>query len=348
MQASTGGPPGFYPIAPWRAFEEVKLRHLAGFQGVVATSRNDAWAIGQEAAGHGPAVTGGFALHWNGVRWVRVGMPVSRFIPVSVSARGSSGTWIFGYQADPSNVLQSRAYAAVWNHGRWQVIPLPSGPSISWTFLNDLQSAVVSGQDVWVIGTSYGLNETHIRTMLWNWDGSGWTSSTLPAAGPESLAAVPGATWVTTVAGRAAATTAWEQTGSGWRRYRLPYVSDGTVAIDSPANAWIAGGSSGRAVTYMLHWNGHRWTRSRTPLAGDWGTATSDGHTGVWFGQWTHETGGRWYEPTALPSWRGCAGSGADAVVAPVPGTTALWLVDTCLTAHDASEFPVIGIRGRL
>jgi hypothetical protein len=338
-------PPGFYFIPAWRATEVVPMNRPAWFQGVVATGRDDAWAVGQVSAPRSTAITGGFALRWNGRQWLRMQLPLAGFVPVSVSARGSSGVWIFGYRPDASNPTASAAYALIYRNGTWRTLALPSGPTVSWTFLWDLQSAVVSSHDVWVIGTSYGTNETHVRSVLYNWNGSGWSANPLPSGGANSLAAVPGAAWVTTV-GAGGVTTGWQWNGAVWIRHKLPYVLDGSVAVYSADKAWITG--AGGPSSYLLTWDGRRWSRALTPVGGNWGAATSDGRGGVWFGQWAVKRGATWYQPSALPSWRGCAGAGADAVVTPVPGTNALWLVDSCFTGHSDFSRPVIGITGRL
>jgi hypothetical protein len=346
-QASSS-PPGFYFTAPWRGTQVVQLNRPAWFQGVAATGADNAWAVGDVTAPHTATTTGGFAVRWNGKHWLRMQLPLSGFVPVSVSARGSSGVWIFGYRPDTTNALASAAYALIYRNGKWRTLALPSGPTISFAFLWDLQSAVVSSHDVWVIGTSYDTDETHVRSVLYNWNGSKWSADPLASGDAYSLAAVPGAAWVTTIAS-GAVTTAWRWNGAVWLRHKLPYVTDGSVAAYSAAKAWITGsGGQDSTTTYLLTWNGRHWSRVQTPVAGNWGAATSDGHGGVWFGQWALRRGATWYEPSSLASWRGCDGAWADAVVTSVPGTNAMWLVGGCLTGPSGFSRPVIGMTGRL
>ncbi len=350
-QAATSGAAtgqtGFYFGPPWRAVEVVKLSRQAWFTGVTATGPDSAWAVGADATG--TEATGGFAMRWNGKTWRQVALPVSSFVPVSVSARGQSGIWIFGYR--PEHGVDANLYPAdalVWNKGSWRVIPLPSGPTISWTYIWNLQSAVVSAHDVWVIGESQGLNETNVHSVAWNWNGSAWAAHQLPVDGADSVSAVPGAVWVATVANDGIS-TAYQWTGRAWRRWRLPYVIQGSVTADSAHSVWIGGGgSTGKnPTTYLLHWNGRRWSRTQTPLAQALGTTASDGHGGVWFSQFARYSDGTWYEPSAWPTWRGCNGTGSGALAA-VPGTSATWFVGVCTSGKYDFSRPIIGVTGKL
>lgn len=347
--AAATGQTGSYPGPTWRAVKVVKLNRQAWFQDATATGPDDAWAVGDLVGATGTASTGGFAMRWNGTNWRRVALPVSSFVPVSVSARGQSGIWIFGYRPE-ANVDANLfpADALIWNKGSWRVLPLPASASISWTYLWDLQSAVVTADDVWVLGTTQGINATNVHSVLWNWNGSAWIRHPLPVAGADSLSAVPGAVWVVTVANNGIS-TAYQWTGSLWRRWRLPDVIQGTVAADSAHSVWIGGGSTSknRPTTYLLHWTGRGWSRSQTPLAEVLGTTTSDGRGGVWFSQWAHFSRGKWYEPSAWPTWRGCNGTGSGAVAA-VPGTSATWYAGICSSGKDDYMRPIIGLTGRL
>ena len=345
--ASARQPPGFYFSAPWRAVEVVNMSRQAWFTDVTATGRDSAWAVGDHTGATGTTTTGGFAVRWSGHRWRLMTLPVSPFVPVSVSSRGSSGVWIFGYRPVAGvDADKYPAYALVFKNGHWHIRVLPSGPKISWEVLWDLQSAVVTDQNVWVVGTAQNPDATHVRSVLWHWNGSAWTSHPLPVGGADSLSAAPGAVWVTTLAANGR-TTAYQWTGVSWRRWRLPYVTLGTVAVDAPHNLWIGGAAGQDTTTYLLHWNGRRWTRGETPLSADLGTSFADGHGGVWFSQWAHWTGGKWYEPSAWPTWRGCSGTGTGELAA-VPGTTAVWFVGVCLSGHDDFSRPIIGLTGRL
>jgi hypothetical protein len=322
------------------------MNRQAWFTDITATGPDNAWAVGAHSGAATTATTGGFAIRWNGKRWLPVRLPVSPFVPVSVSARGRSGIWIFGYRP-ALNSDHHVADALVFTDGHWRILPLPLGPTIFWEYDWDLQSAVVSGRDVWVIGSLVTVSHSESRSVLWNWNGSRWSSHPLPVSGADSVSAVPGAVWVTTVA-TDRRTTAYQWTGRSWRRWRLPYVTDGSIAADSGDNVWIGGaGKQTGNTTYMLHWNGRRWSRAQTPLSVPLGDTFADGHGGVWFSQWAHRSGRKWYEPSAWPTWRGCNGNGTGAL-APVPGTTAVWFAGVCQSGRANFDRPILGITGRL
>jgi hypothetical protein len=197
----------------------------AWFTGITATGKDSSWAVGERSAATGDPATGGFAAAWNGKRWRTVALPVSPFVPVSVSSRGKSGIWILGYKPKLTNGYVT-AEALVYT-GRWHVLPLPAGLTLFWTYLGDLQSAVVTSSDVWVIGSSDAGAGSQFHSVLWNWNGHGWAGHPMPvydADSANSVSAVPGAVWVTTLA--IARSSAYQWTGGSWRKAKLPYVSE--------------------------------------------------------------------------------------------------------------------------
>ncbi len=327
---------------PWRGVTEFKLKHEGWFVDVEATSRDAAWAVGDTATG--TDTTGGIAARWNGHRWRTVTLPISGFVPVSVSASQGSGVWIFGYQVlsdtDGSNFP---AYALVWTAGHWQVHQLPSAGA-EWDVLGDLQSAVFGDDDVWVTGNGQDDQGETTGNVMWNWNGSGWTRYPLHVSGVRSVSGSSGDNvWVAAQQdyGR---TIALQWNGVAWHKARVPYISIASVVADSLNNVWLAGAGSDDHVTVgaVEHWNGSRWSRILIdPALNPNQMASTDGHGGVWFSDFAHESRGVWYVPTALPSWHGCRfGLGAGKVAA-IPGTSAAWFAGACAG-------PAIAIDGHL
>ncbi len=325
----------------WRGVADFNIRHADAFVDVEATSRSAAWAVGDTLTGK--ALTGGVAAHWNGKRWRQVKLPLTDFVPVSVSAAKGSSVWIFGYQVVPAtNGADLPADALVWTAGHWQVMALPSAGA-AWDVLGDLQSAVISDDDVWVTGNQKNSLDEETDSIMWNWNGSHWTGYPLHVLGARNVSASSGDNvWV--AAGRTDQTVALRWNGAAWRKVRIPYINDASVVADSPRNVWLTGAGSQDGVTVgaVEHWNGKRWTRTRLdPVLNPNQLASTDGHGGVWFSDFAHESRAVWYVPTALPSWHGCRfGLGAGKVAA-IPGTSAAWFAGIC-------DGPAIAIDGHL
>jgi hypothetical protein len=327
---------------PWRGVTDVKLRHAGWFVDVEATSRTAAWAVGDTFTG--TQATGGVAARWNGKRWSQVKLPLAGFVPVSVSARKGSSVWIFGYQNVPAtNGADLPADAVVWRAGHWHVLALPSAGA-AWDVLGDLQSAVLSDDDVWVTGNRKNSLGEETDNIVWNWNGSSWTGYPLHVLGVRNVSGPSGDNvWV--AAQRAdGQTVALRWNGVAWRKVRVPSISVASVVADSARNVWLTGAGSRNGVTVgaVEHWNGKRWARTiLDPVLNPNELASNDGHGGVWFSDFAHESRGVWHVPRALPSWHGCRFGLGTGMVAAIPGTSAAWFAGVC-------DGPAMAIDGHL
>jgi hypothetical protein len=327
---------------PWRGVTQFKLKHDAWFVDVEATSRDAAWAVGDTFT-QGEA-TGGIAARWNGHRWRTVALPLTGLVPVSVSASKGSSVWIFGYQVLPDTDANNfPAYALTWTAGHWQVHQLPSAGA-EWDVLGDLHSAVLGDDDVWVTGNGQNdLGET-TGNIMWNWNGSGWTGYRLHVAGVRNVSASTGDNvWVAAqrTNGR---TIALRWDGVAWRKVAVPSILIASVVVDSQHNVWLAGAAYANHILAgaVEHWNGSHWSRTLLdPVLNPNEIASTDGHGGVWFSDFAHESRGVWYVPTALPSLRGCSFGLGAGMVAAIPGTSAAWFAGACAG-------PAIAIDGHL
>lgn len=345
--------PGFFFGPPWRVVKVVMLRPSAGFADIAAAGRNEALAIG--VTFRGVRTVGSFAVQWNGRRWRRVAFPIRGFIPVSVSAKGNSGAWVFGYvpPPPPQSIDRSLAFALVLKAGHWRIIPLPNGPRLSWVMSDDLQSAVASARDAWVAGSTHALSGegVDVHSVLWHWNGSAWLADSLSVAEVTSISAVSrGDAWAVGDNRAGGRTAAFRWRRRAWARVRIPAIARATVAADSFSSVWIAGEPLGPGDTALaLHWSGQGWHRLVAPVDRDFGSAAADGRGGVWLGMEAHWTGGRWLVPSRLPFWRGCNGIAGNPAVASIPGTRAAWLVGNCPpVGHLTRLVPFLAINGRL
>jgi hypothetical protein len=333
---------------PWRGVAGFRLSRTAGFVDVVGLGRDDAWAVGDT----GVATTGGIAAHWNGKAWRQVPFPLKHFVPVSVSAREGSNAWVFGYQYDAAVSGEDwRAYALEWAAGKWQLSQLPSAGA-AWDVLGDLQSAVLSNDDVWVTGNGLDNLGQPTNNLAWNWNGSDWTSYPLHIAGVGSISASSGSNVWVAGAGSTDRTFALRWNGTRWRRAHVPNLTKASVVADSARSVWLTGSvmRNGVAVGAVAHWNGAHWSAISLipPVLVGQSPASTDWRGGLWFGRYAHESGGTWYVPTALPSWHGCQfGLGAGTVAA-IPGTSAAWFAGACGRGHSTRLIPAIAIDGRL
>jgi hypothetical protein len=344
---------GFRFGPPWRVSKVIKVSSSALFEGVAATGRDSALAIADTF--RGVDRLGGFAMHWNGKGWRRLSFPVRGFVPVSVSEKGNSGAWVFGWVIPTQGETfdKVRALALVRQAGHWHVMRLPAGARINWVTDDDLQSAVAGPESAWVVGSSQNAGGTDIHAILWHWNGSAWTRDQLHVADVTSIsAASPGDAWAVGNNRADGTMAAFRWRGQAWDRVTIPAITHATVAADSAADVWVAGapvrpGHEDFALT--LNWNGHRWRRLLAPVEAGLGLAAPDGRGGVWLGMWAHRTGGQWRVPSRLPSARGCDGAEGNPPVAAIPGTRAAWLAGTCPAQGNVNRgIPFLAISGRL
>ena len=242
----------------WRKAGPPRLSPVVSVESVAARSAKDVWLAG--FAYRSSADDGMASWHWNGKRWVGVGVKgltatVSPLFSVASSGRDA---WAVGRTA-------SGALALHWNqrfrdhlgYTWWARVPVPR--ALGRAGLNSV--AMISRREVWAVGDG----------IVLRWRGS-WSRVLTPPFVNS---------WTGLAVARIAGTsevwiTGYDQDLDQWRAARwtgLGWV-DSTVAPGlihsrpglniaavSSSDAWIVGRSpqqKGRALVF--HWDGSRWS----------------------------------------------------------------------------------------
>lgn len=135
------------------------------FNGVVALSTNDVWAVGSHADET-------LVEHWDGTAWKVVSSPngsrADSYL-YAVSAVGPNDVWAVG-ESDGNNSGDSLVLH--WDGTTWAVVPSQDG-SKPFTALNGV--VALGGSSVWAVGSTYDLIAVSYRTFTERWDGAAWT-----------------------------------------------------------------------------------------------------------------------------------------------------------------------------
>jgi hypothetical protein len=132
--------------------------------GVAIVSAADVWAVGMTVSSSG--VDQSLTMHWDGSKWTVVPSPnpTGGTTLHAVSAASANDVWAVG---DTGIHCPCGTVAMHWNGSTWTVVSTPDPPS---SYLNDLIGvAVISGGDVWAVGTT-----DYASTLIEHWDGSTW------------------------------------------------------------------------------------------------------------------------------------------------------------------------------
>ena len=221
---------------------------------VSAVSATDAWAVGDNP---------GLALHWNGTRWVRTGVPHPSVLN-GVSALSASDAWAVGARG----LVRTTTLALHWNGTAWTRVPTPSPGKFA-----DLMSvSAASPADAWAVGV--------MPTLALHWNGTAWTQAVIPHLAGSFLLGVstlsPSDAWAVggTTAGNTTKTLVLHWNGTAWAQVASPNVNGNGallgVAALSPTDAWAVGNyTAGNDIkTLVLHWNGTAWSHVPTPSPG--------------------------------------------------------------------------------
>jgi hypothetical protein len=252
----------------------------SGLAAVAALGR-EAWAVG---AGGRRAIT----LHWQGRKWAVVRNP------------GGSGSSLFGVamvsRKDVWAVGSSRTGGLVlrWNGSRWTKRPQPGfdGPLSA-------VARIPGTSQIWVGGSD---SSSPTGFAVARWTGSGWTKFALPGkAGAQGYSQTTGSLTASSASSAWAVLTLtnsvgrnrtdvihWD--GSTWSQVQSPNPSAAGdwlsgVTARSDTDAWAVGGfgkPGNKAHALVLHWNGSKWSTTRTPGLQLHGVAAAPGTRQVW------------------------------------------------------------------
>jgi hypothetical protein len=248
-------------VTPPRAYIDSPLDQ--GVAAVAATSGTNAWVLAARGAGE---VDYDDALHLTGNGWVA---PVRLDAAIETAVAPSpTQLWAFG---EPSR-SGPPGYFAHFNGRTWTDGSFPFGGTAS---------AARSASDVWVGGGGDGMAALGIE----HWNGRRWQVTPLPDLGLRSAdlrwATVigltddgPGDVWADIATpggtgGNRPGTIILRWNGKAWSRIAFPYASSASspAASDGHGGIWVAtaGGTGDKAIEWLNHYAGGRWSRVRVP-----------------------------------------------------------------------------------
>ncbi len=283
----------------WSVAQTIKDADLYAVSG---TSPNDVWAVGGK----------GLALHFDGQAWTPMPTPITQEDLDGVWASAPNDAWAVG----TSTPLPYASTLLRWNGSTWSKVPSPNakGPSFA-----GVRGA--SASDVWFAGSvqldtiSPG-DDPNGYLVHWNgsafdhetilpafatplrsvfgtfavgsanaaeqWNGTTWTSHTLPGDFEATWSSGPNDAWAVGLGGVMA-----HFDGTSWTELKTPppvWGAFDAVALWSNAkdDAWIVGNAATGAV--IEHWDGASWKESTISAAapeyiafyGVWGTSAKD------------------------------------------------------------------------
>jgi len=256
----------------------------ADLLGIAAAPQGNAWAVGY-ITGTAPSVV---MLHWDGRSWRRVPLPwhPCHGMLTAVAATSASNAWAFGVAEDNKGNLES-SQGLHWNGSRWQLTPGLYGPVGRVGVPSEV--ALGSAGSGWAVGSAdvtgpIKSSKQTPKTVAWQLRGGTWHRATVPGLAEMGFAAVaatgPADAFATAYGSGIGEVidhwngTKWAQTSTygNWEQVEDGLLSG--IAALSANNAWAVGerlpkmsdGWQGSSLgPSIIHWNGHRWTRSVTP-----------------------------------------------------------------------------------
>jgi hypothetical protein len=229
------------------------------------------------------------AEHFDGSRFVIVPTPDRETAPAVDFLEGVAGTsasdiWAVGSSSPPG--MPDQTLVERWNGTSWAIVSSPNPGNAG----NILQAvAAISPTDIWAVGASQDSSTFYERPMAIHWDGTAWTSMSLP--NPRGCS---GHSYLTAVAG-AAARDVWAAgwCGSGGSTPQQGYVerwaggrwkvaaAQGAIpaysqlyglSANGPEDVWTVGhtqqSGSSQTVAVAVHWDGKSWRQVPVNLPG--------------------------------------------------------------------------------
>jgi hypothetical protein len=233
----------------------------AGLSGFVveadASSARNIWAVGD-----------GYALRWDGARWV-VARTWSAGQATSVVAISPEDDWVFG-----STGVSGEPGIGAWHYA-----------GHSWTQVTGVAAAIyrasaVSATDIWAVALGSG------GGSVLNYDGSDWDPVPAPTlAGTQLddiLAQSPTSVWVSAISpasGPDGHLVLAHWNGRAWTRFTAPWPVQQAerLAPDGTGGIWIPAVAAGSAQTWVLHLTrAGRWNRDEIDVKSGTGLGVGD------------------------------------------------------------------------
>ena len=340
--------------------------HAAGLYDAVATSKTNAWAVG--TTGSGSTQRPQF-MHWNGKAWSVYNIHnITKFDPSSVKASAANNVWAFGYN---DGDIADNPYALIFNGSAWRSKPLPEGFQIG-------EEAVLSPTSVWAVtNQSCTITGQSRCTVLVHWNGSGWSSTTVPGE-VVSVDSVGGHAFFL-----ALTNMKFYSNGLGFgkpviyeptnKMYTFPgpnlQIVDewAGLAVELNGQRYVMGAlTTGSHPLRLYHEVGSTWSTISIPgnacPPGTSGycpltvgsTLTYDGGHGFWAGYGAHYTGTGWANTGYFGSSFYSISSSGFAVnieaIAPIPGSASAWGVGSVAPGTASSDWvsTLVAVNGPL
>ncbi len=212
-------------------------------QAVTVVSRDDAWAGGSSGL---PGAAVGLALHWDGVQWKQVRVPVPARCGgdsqiTGMSAVSATSVWASGWCA--TSGAPDAGYVIHWDGKAWRFASRGQIPTSS----ELLAIHARNDHDVWTVGQYVHGAPLEASGMSAHWDGKSW-SAPAPAPGAIRLDGVEaGSRGVWSVGAEPDAPFAppWSGrfTAGAWHakpvRVKIGYLP--AITTDAAGRLWAAG-----------------------------------------------------------------------------------------------------------
>lgn len=237
------------------------------FEGVVATSVDSAWVVGDMSLG--TAAPQQLIEHWDDAAWSLVSMPDvdSPSALYAVSASSGSDVWAVG-SAGNNTLIEH------WDGSAWSRVPSPNGDGQSQLLSVD----ALASNDVWADGFSIA-SGSGSEPLLLHWDGVSWNA--VPNTQPSLQNLFTGISgsqsddvWAVGSAyyppSNSEVQLAERWNGVDWEVVRGPGsqtvlgVLNDVVAL-SPSDVWVAVSTGGPRFGAVLHWDGSTLTQVNLP-----------------------------------------------------------------------------------
>jgi hypothetical protein len=279
-----------YDGSAWTSISRTGLPGDDLLRGVAAASASDVWAAGDHRAGISGYDT--LVAHWNGSAWARETTPNANpggFNNLYGVASAGGTVWAVGTYVDPTSSSNRRKLILQRAGGSWR---LSAAPRVA-TYETLAAVDATGSADAWAVGSATSdIQSAPLAPLALHWNGSSWTSSTVPATGGTALAGIDARTssdvWAVGSSSISGGTQPYVAhfNGTSWRQVSTPTLTGGGELTDvvalSPSTVVAVGRSNGAPL--VLRWNGSSWIRETTPGSSNpyvTGAAPS-GSTGVW------------------------------------------------------------------
>jgi hypothetical protein len=261
---------------PTSAWHNTPVPLAKGDINAVAALGSDAWATGYELTSLRTLES--VVLRWDGARWQRQAPPPKQALPKAIAVGGASDIWLAGRTED----AQAEALETVhWNGSSWSshslaVNPVSGPPDVMGGVMPEA-IASHSGK-AWAAGRAWRNTISTGVPALQSWDGTAWQHVALPDVGPGELVSLSARAaddvWAAGVAySDPQSPLLFHFDGVSWRRVEVPGQGGWLSGVTGFAanDVWVVGGKSGERgdLPYAAHWDGRRWTVTRTPRIAD-------------------------------------------------------------------------------